>query len=72
MDLEEVMSTITLTAVHWRRGPRWQGVVRGFSQWRQLSRSRRELMGLSDTILRDIGISRCDAVSEASKPFWQV
>jgi uncharacterized protein YjiS (DUF1127 family) len=27
-------------------------------------------MNLNDWILRDIGVSRYDAVSEASKPFW--
>jgi len=33
-------------------------------------RSRRELEGLSDATLRDIGITRCDAHCEMNKPFW--
>jgi uncharacterized protein YjiS (DUF1127 family) len=33
-------------------------------------RSRRELEGLSDVTLRDIGITRCDAHHEMNKPFW--
>lgn len=28
-------------------------------------------MRLGDMSLQDIGLSRCDALSEASKPFWQ-
>jgi uncharacterized protein YjiS (DUF1127 family) len=26
---------------------------------------------MSDAMLRDIGITRCDAMNEASKPFWR-
>ncbi len=35
------------------------------------SRQRRALMALPDTLLRDIGLSRRDAIIEASKPFWR-
>ena len=45
-------------------------VKRCFAEWRLRARSRRELITLNDWILRDIGVSRYDAVSEASKPFW--
>lgn len=41
------------------------------SGWRQRASERRELSGLSEQTLRDIGISRCDAASEVAKPFWQ-
>jgi uncharacterized protein YjiS (DUF1127 family) len=34
-------------------------------------RQRRELLSLSDRMLKDIGISRSDAEGEASKPSWQ-
>jgi uncharacterized protein YjiS (DUF1127 family) len=44
-------------------------VKRYLVEWRLRARSRRELMNLNDWILRDIGVSRYDAVSEASKPF---
>lgn len=40
-------------------------------QWRQRARQRRELAGLSDLMLHDIGISRGDAEFLASKPFWK-
>jgi uncharacterized protein YjiS (DUF1127 family) len=34
-------------------------------------RERRELLQLDDRALTDIGLTRCDALSEAGKPFWQ-
>jgi len=39
--------------------------------WRQRSYERQALAGLSDQLLRDVGITRCDAMNEASKPFWR-
>jgi uncharacterized protein YjiS (DUF1127 family) len=39
--------------------------------WRQRLRSRRELVLLDDRSLRDIGLTRYDAVREARKPFWR-
>jgi uncharacterized protein YjiS (DUF1127 family) len=39
-------------------------------RWRMLSRQRYQLMGMSDHILKDIGISRADAEREAIRPFW--
>jgi uncharacterized protein YjiS (DUF1127 family) len=40
-------------------------------QWRHRLRSRRELAGLSDLMLQDIGISRADAEYLVNKPFWR-
>jgi uncharacterized protein YjiS (DUF1127 family) len=37
--------------------------------WRQ--RARRELLGLSEQLLADIGRSRGEALWEGSKPFWK-
>lgn len=34
-------------------------------------RSRRALVRLSSHQLKDIGLSRTDAIREASKPFWR-
>jgi len=48
----------------------WSEVKRCCAEWRLRARSRSELITLNDWILRDIGISRFDAKSEASKPFW--
>ena len=41
------------------------------SYWRERARQRRRLMQLPDDRLRDIGISRLDAIREAQKSFWQ-
>jgi uncharacterized protein YjiS (DUF1127 family) len=38
--------------------------------WREVSRQRRDLRDLSDQLLKDIGISRADAIREADRTFW--
>jgi uncharacterized protein YjiS (DUF1127 family) len=48
----------------------WKEVKRRFAEWCLRARSRNELITLNEWILRDIGVSRFDAKSEASKPFW--
>ena len=48
----------------------FRAIVR-FRQWRQLSRSRRELSTLDEYQLRDIGLSRSQAVFESGKSFLQ-
>ncbi len=40
-------------------------------QWLRNYHSRRELAKLDSHILKDIGISRADALQEAEKPFWR-
>ncbi len=66
------MSTMSLdiTSLRSRGVSRWSQVKHGLAEWRHRARSRRELMNLSDADLRDIGITRCSAAFEASKPFW--
>jgi uncharacterized protein YjiS (DUF1127 family) len=39
--------------------------------WRRRLRDRRELALLDDRSLRDIGLTRYDALREARKPFWR-
>lgn len=39
--------------------------------WQQRHRMRRELLGLDERLLRDMGISRYDATREGRRPFWQ-
>jgi uncharacterized protein YjiS (DUF1127 family) len=46
-------------------------VPRGLGSWLERRRQRRALLRLPDAMLKDIGISRCDAWREAEKPFWR-
>lgn len=39
--------------------------------WMQRERERRQLAALDHRLLRDIGLSRADALEEARKPFWK-
>jgi uncharacterized protein YjiS (DUF1127 family) len=39
--------------------------------WSQRSYTRYELRHLDESSLRDIGLTRSEAESEAAKPFWQ-
>jgi uncharacterized protein YjiS (DUF1127 family) len=45
-------------------------VVDTVSCWREATIQRRALLALDDRLLRDIGMSRADAVREAKRPFW--
>jgi uncharacterized protein YjiS (DUF1127 family) len=54
-------------------GTRWiRRAVDAVLTWHQRARERRQLMELSDHMLRDIGISRSEAIGESEKPFWRV
>jgi uncharacterized protein YjiS (DUF1127 family) len=39
-------------------------------RWQELARQRRALGALSDHMLKDLGLSRADALREAGRPFW--
>lgn len=39
--------------------------------WNAVSRQRRELLKLSDHMLKDLGLSRADAERESRRPFWE-
>ncbi len=47
-----------------------RGLGATVSLWRSRQQERRDLMKLDDHFLRDIGITRSQAVEEATKPFW--
>jgi uncharacterized protein YjiS (DUF1127 family) len=44
--------------------------IAAFRLWHQNARSRQELLQLSAYQLKDIGLTRADAVYEANRPFW--
>lgn len=46
------------------------GLVETLLRWQELSMQRRRLLELDAHMLKDIGISRADAVREAKRPFW--
>jgi uncharacterized protein YjiS (DUF1127 family) len=40
-------------------------------RWIERARQRRALASLDEAMLRDIGITRVEAVRESEKPFWR-
>ena len=40
-------------------------------EWCAVYRQRRVLLRLDDAMLKDLGISRVDALQEGHKPFWR-
>jgi len=47
------------------------GIVALVREWLRRSRTRHEIADLDEHLLRDIGLTRLDAVAESRKPFWQ-
>jgi uncharacterized protein YjiS (DUF1127 family) len=41
-----------------------------FKRWHELASQRRQLASLSDAALKDLGLSRADALQETERPFW--
>jgi len=41
------------------------------ANWIERARQRKALAGLDDHTLRDIGVTRVEAVRESDKPFWR-
>lgn len=46
------------------------GITHQLRCWYDVSRQRKQLMELDDRLLDDIGVSRDEALKEASRPFW--
>lgn len=64
--LEFKKSSARSTTLYARVLAMWDQV----QSWREIRRQRRALLSLSDSMLKDIGISRADAFHEGNKPFW--
>jgi uncharacterized protein YjiS (DUF1127 family) len=47
------------------------GFLATLERWAERRRQRRALLELSDSLLKDIGISYADAWQEGRKPFWR-
>jgi uncharacterized protein YjiS (DUF1127 family) len=61
--LPRAWRTLTAASLH---------AVDAILTWRERARTRRQLLMLDDRLLKDMGITRLDAQSEAEKPFWRV
>jgi uncharacterized protein YjiS (DUF1127 family) len=48
----------------------WRRLGRQLKRWWQLAEQRRQLAQLGYEQLKDIGLSRADALQEAERPFW--
>lgn len=48
-------------------GRAWVAQLR---RWAELARQRRQLAMLSDSALKDLGLSRADTLEESERPFW--
>lgn len=46
----------------------WQEKLR---RWQRMRRARHALAQLDDDTLRDVGLTRTQAASEARRPFWR-
>ena len=66
-------------SVGWSVRRAFEGVLRladrglvTLMEWYDVAQERRALGSMSDEMLRDIGISRADAMREAGRRFWDV
>ncbi|UZE96580.1 DUF1127 domain-containing protein [Alkalimarinus alittae] len=50
---------------------RLRALIKKLIEYRQNAYQRRQLAQLPDYLLKDIGVTRADALKEAEKPFWK-
>lgn len=52
-------------------GPTWlRALVRRILRWNELARQHRQLAGLDEAALKDLGLSRADVYQEIERPIW--
>ena len=56
---------------HAHEGRRLAALLDLIRTWRRRAYERQALAAMTDLELRDIGANRCDALTEANKPFWR-
>ena len=49
----------------------FRSVAETLETWQERADERRHLLELDERLLRDMGLSRYDALREAAKPFWR-
>ena len=59
-------------SVSYRMRPLRYGLIGRIFMAFEVARERRELARLDDTILRDIGLTRDEAMREAKRSFWDI
>jgi uncharacterized protein YjiS (DUF1127 family) len=72
--VEDTMTELPLATCSGRpaSGGFFQTGLRVFRFALALNRQRRSLLALDDAALKDIGISRSEALTEANRPVWDV
>ncbi|NVK29864.1 MAG: DUF1127 domain-containing protein [Gammaproteobacteria bacterium] len=68
--MEQTQTTQTILTLKLYRHTRI--IVQKVSFVLQVRRQRKQLLGLSDHQLKDIGLNREDVVREAGRPFWDL
>jgi len=49
----------------------WAALLNKWLRWSERSRQRADLRDLDEHLLKDIGITRQQALDEANRPFWE-
>ena len=49
----------------------WTALLNEWLRWSERSRQRADLRDLDEHLLKDIGITRQQALDEANRPFWE-
>jgi uncharacterized protein YjiS (DUF1127 family) len=65
---------VHILAIAWFAGRQLAWLSQGCEAaltWSERARQRRQLATFNDHMLRDIGVSRADAMAEIAKPFWR-
>jgi uncharacterized protein YjiS (DUF1127 family) len=47
-------------------------LVLALLRWQELAQQRRRLLSLDDRMLKDIGLTRAEAMREGTRPFWDI